>query len=141
MPKMFSSTKELDVPAARAVVVEDDQFVLASLMARLNKLNVDAVGFFEVQSAIEYLRKNAPDFAIVDIGLPDGDGREIIKEIRASSINPDMPVIVATADDNATVASEAYEGLGVMLVSHKPIEWSCLEYVLESTVLSKGYQH
>lgn len=136
MNQPIPSPEKIVAPVARAVVVEDDRFVLATLMARLNKMDVDAVGFESVQSATHYLRENSADLAIIDLGLPDGDGREVIKEIRTSSVNPKMPVIIATANGDIDIASKAYEGLGVMLVTHKPIEWSCLEYVLESTVLS-----
>lgn len=38
-----------------------------------------------------------PDFAILDIGLPDMEGTEVLRRIRACAINGDMPIIAMTS--------------------------------------------
>jgi DNA-binding response OmpR family regulator len=43
-----------------------------------------------------------PDLAILDLGLPDGDGMELLREVRttdriSSRVNPELPVVLLTA--------------------------------------------
>lgn len=42
------------------------------------------------------LAKSAPDFVILDLGLPDGDGMELCRELRASG---SIPILLLTARD------------------------------------------
>lgn len=121
----------------RAVIIEDDTFMAATLVARLNKLGVSTVCLGSVQEGTAYLNENPADFAIVDLGLPDGSGLDVVEAIRQCPSNGDIPIIVATANQDEQIAMDAYFKQGVMMVSHKPIAWSCLEYVLESTILNQ----
>lgn len=120
-----------------AIVVDDDAFVLATIIARLKKMGVDAVPFQAVGPTIEYIKSHKADFAIIDLGLPDGDGSEIITAARNSKANADMPIIIVTANKNDRTFMQSLENGRAMFVSQKPIDWSCLEYVLQGTVLEK----
>ena len=44
--------------------------------------------------ALSLFYANAPDLMILDLGLPDGDGQDIIREVRQLS---EVPVIVVSA--------------------------------------------
>jgi len=82
--------------AIRILVVEDDaqirRFVCASLAA-------DGYSVFEADTVARGLIEAAsrqPELFIVDLGLPDRDGRELISELRAWT---GAPVIVLSARD------------------------------------------
>jgi DNA-binding response OmpR family regulator len=82
---------------ASVLVVEDDQFVRSALIRHLTDAahTVRSVG-----TALEALHEAARvgfDVVILDLGLPDLDGAEALKMLRAIT---DVPVIVATARDN-----------------------------------------
>ena len=84
---------------ARVLVVEDDQFVRSALIRQLSDAShtVRSVG-----TALEALREVAQvgfDVVILDLGLPDLDGREALKMLRGVT---DVPVIIATARDDET---------------------------------------
>lgn len=119
-----------------AVVVDDDAFVLASIVAKLKKMNVEATSFQAVAPAIAHLNRVKVDFAIIDLGLPDGDGTEIITAMRSSKTNAETPVVVVTASKDDEVFMSTLKDGRAMFVSQKPIDWSCLEYLLEGTVLN-----
>ena len=76
------------------LMVEDErairQFVRAALMAEhMTVFESDTLG-----QAMEDVKTRRHDLVIVDLGLPDGDGVELIRALRASSR---VPVIVLSA--------------------------------------------
>lgn len=89
-----------DVP--RILIVEDDAEIrrlVADSMARLGHEMISAA------SAMEGLQKavsESPDLVVLDLGLPDVDGAELLRMLRAVSA---VPVVVATArgDDDSVV--------------------------------------
>ncbi|MEU6080674.1 response regulator transcription factor [Streptomyces sp. NPDC047108] len=81
---------------ASVLVVEDDQFVRSALIRHLTEAShtVRSVG-----TALEALREVAHvrfDVVVLDLGLPDLDGAEVLKMLRGVT---DVPVIIATARD------------------------------------------
>jgi DNA-binding response OmpR family regulator len=86
---------------AAIFVVEDDQRIRATVVRELTDRGhaVRAVG-----TALEALRDIvdwSPDVVVLDLGLPDLDGAELLKMLRAVSA---VPVVVATArDDEAEI--------------------------------------
>lgn len=122
----------------RAVVVEDDAFVMATLQLKLARKGIEVVPFGALTPAREFLAKEKVDFAVIDLGLPDGEGLDLLKFIRQTSVNKDTPVIIATANRSDAVLEEALGRDGAMFVSQKPIDWSCLEYVIDGTVLQNA---
>ncbi|WP_254406031.1 response regulator transcription factor [Streptomyces sp. AC627_RSS907] len=82
---------------ARVLVVEDDQFVRSALIRHLADASHTVRS---VDTALEALREVAHlrfDVVILDLGLPDLDGSEVLKMLRGIT---DVPVIVATARDD-----------------------------------------
>lgn len=57
------------------------------------------------REGLEALRAETPDLVLLDIGLPDISGWDILRIIRRTEGNEDLPVIVATVlDEDADVA-------------------------------------
>ena len=78
----------------RILVVDDEQ-----RMAKFIRLNLEHDGFRVVEAftgtqALDRLRTSLPDLVLLDVMLPDLDGFEVLKMIRA--ISP-VPVIMVTA--------------------------------------------
>jgi DNA-binding response OmpR family regulator len=88
---------------ATILIVEDDQRIreriTRALADRGHTVDARGSGFEGLSAAVE----DRPDLVVLDLGLPDVDGSELIKMIRAVS---EVPVIVATArSDEATVVA------------------------------------
>ncbi|MDB5928593.1 MAG: DNA-binding response regulator [Polaromonas sp.] len=88
----------------RILVVEDDAGIAAGLRANLQQRGhaVDACG--TLGAAWAALRSEAFDLVLLDLGLPDGDGGDLLRRIRQSQAGdglPDrlMPVLIMTARD------------------------------------------
>jgi DNA-binding response OmpR family regulator len=121
--------------ALKAVIVEDDEFVLATMRARLGRRNIECVAFTHMAGARDFFESERADLAIIDLGLPDGRGLDLIKFIRTTRLNKNIPVIIATANRSDNLLTEALGRDVAMFVSQKPIDWACLDYVIEGTVL------
>jgi two-component system, OmpR family, KDP operon response regulator KdpE len=76
------------------LIAEDDQGIqdVLRFLAEANGMQVIAANSCDV--AIREAESHRPDLAIVDLGLPDRDGVQLIRNIRAWSR---MPIIVLTA--------------------------------------------
>lgn len=82
--------------AMRVLVVEDDpltaEAIRLCLTMRWPDTDVDAVA--EGATAVSHVKARTPDLVLLDLGLPDKDGFEVLQEIRTTS---DVPIIVVTA--------------------------------------------
>jgi len=76
------------------LVVDDEPGILDFIEIGLDQDGIQVVRAATALAALELVRSAQPDLAIVDIGLPDLDGFELLRRIRAGS---DVPVIMLTA--------------------------------------------
>ncbi len=81
----------------RILLVEDDLAIRSSLTRGLTEQGavVSAVG--TAVEAIKALAVERPDAVVLDLGLPDLDGFDVLTMVRATS---DVPVVIATARDD-----------------------------------------
>ena len=79
---------------AAVVIIEDDQRI-RELMARvLAEKGYEVEGAGTALDGLQRIVQYSPDVVVLDMGLPDLDGAELLKMIRAVT---DVPVVVATA--------------------------------------------
>ena len=78
----------------RILIVDDEPELRGMLRKYLvnNGFDVDAVA--TGSEATTYLKATVPDLVILDVGLPDIDGFEVLRKMRAAS---DVPLIMLTA--------------------------------------------
>jgi two-component system, OmpR family, response regulator RegX3 len=84
-----------DLPV-RVLLVEDDDAVAESLTRGLSRYGFDVQW---VRTGGEALRAEVGDVVLLDLGLPDVDGLDICRELRARS---DVPIIVISARADET---------------------------------------
>jgi two-component system response regulator RegX3 len=84
----------------RVLLVEDDEAVAESLRRGLVRFGYDVE---RVATGSETLQARAVDLVLLDLGLPDTDGLDVCRSLRARS---DVPIIVisARADEADRVA-------------------------------------
>jgi two-component system KDP operon response regulator KdpE len=75
----------------RVLVVDDDAQIRRALRTSLRARDYDVVVAEDGESALEMAATSAPDMIVLDLGLPDIDGTEVIRRLRAWS---DIPVII-----------------------------------------------
>ena len=77
------------------LLVEDDHALAKALQQALQKQShtVNEVGSGE--AALHIINIETPDIVILDLGLPDMDGIDVLKNVRKK--HPDLPILVLTA--------------------------------------------
>ena len=81
----------------KILLIEDDSDLFALLKYNLEKEGYVFAGSQTGKGAVEFCRRERPDLIILDIMLPDSDGLEICKSIRAHPELAALPVIFLTA--------------------------------------------
>ena len=87
--------------AARPTIllVEDERSITEPFASALSREGFDAVVAPTARAALELFERHEPELVLIDIGLPDGDGREVCRELRRSS---SVPIIMLTARGTET---------------------------------------
>ncbi|HET7489419.1 MAG TPA: response regulator transcription factor [Acidimicrobiales bacterium] len=92
---------ETPVDTARGVVltVEDEEAIAGPLASALRREGFEPVTAGTVAAALSAFDRVGPDLVLLDVMLPDGDGRDVLRELRRRS---QVPVIMLTARDEPT---------------------------------------
>lgn len=99
----------------RILLVEDDasfrEIFTHALGKALATERLD-VAFVEADSLAEArvrLREDSLDAALIDVGMPDGNGLDLVGEINDGGVGPRIPSLVLTAGLDTSVAGRAIE--------------------------------
>jgi two-component system, OmpR family, KDP operon response regulator KdpE len=98
------------------LVVDDEAAIIRFLKPALeaNKYEMTSAG--TVAEALRRIASNVPDLVLLDLGLPDGDGKEVIRHVREWS---DVPIIVLSAREREVEKIESLD-LGADDYVNKP---------------------
>ena len=100
----------------RVLVVDDEPAILRFLTPALGANDYEVATAGTVAEALRRIATGAPDIVLLDLGLPDGDGKEVIAKAREWS---DVPIIVLSARDREAEKIEALD-LGADDFLNKP---------------------
>jgi DNA-binding NtrC family response regulator len=116
---------------ARILVVDNEEGVQLMLgrLLRGHGYEVETVG--SVRAAEAELRRRPPDLAIVDHGLPDGTGLELLPVVRA--IDARVPIVMLTGFASIELAVDAVKGGAEHFLS-KPVEPSALLLIVQRSL-------
>jgi two-component system, OmpR family, KDP operon response regulator KdpE len=70
------------------LVVEDDPAIRRFLRATLTVQGYEMVEAATVRDGLMHATAHNPDLLLVDIGLPDGDGADLVRQVRSWSTTP-----------------------------------------------------
>ena len=87
----------------RILVVDDEPAIRRFLRASLSAQGYQVIEAQTGTSALELFRRNAPDVVVLDLGLPDGDGLEIIRNLREGGSAAPIIVLSSRTDEAGKV--------------------------------------
>ncbi len=119
----------------RYLLVEDNLALAKAILDRLSLNGHVADHATSVETAHDFLRVSDYDLILLDIMLPDGDGRQLLKEYRANSGK--TPIIALTA------RSQVSDRVGVLDLGAddyltKPFDFSELEARCRAVIRRQG---
>lgn len=79
------------------LVTEDDNMIREGVVSALKRHGFTASGVSTARETLDNLRTENPDILVLDLGLPDMDGIELLKKIRRENFV--LPVLILTARD------------------------------------------
>jgi two-component system response regulator MprA len=94
----------------KVMVVEDDAGLRGVLLRGLAEEGFETAGAATGGELLERVEEEAPDVLIVDVGLPDSDGRDVCQALRSRGVQ--TPVLFLTALDAVTDRVTAFSAGG-----------------------------
>ena len=129
----FDAKKDEAVNKVRRVLVADDQkmnrMLLKTMLTRLGSFEiVPAVNGKEALALLEAPGAEPFDFVLTDMWMPEVDGEELVRKIRANPALAHLPVYVLTADVEMQSAFAEIGFTGLLL---KPVTFDGLKRIIE----------
>lgn len=114
-------TEPARAPAARVLVVDDEADLAAILANRLRRAGYEATLAGDGLAALELIGRDRPDLVLLDVRMPRLDGIETLRRLRRGGSTARLPVIVMTANAEASDRARALEA-GADACLAKPFE-------------------
>jgi DNA-binding response OmpR family regulator len=116
------------------LLVEDEPLVAAVTADALGELGFAVVDVKTAQAALDALSAGDSkfDFAIIDLGLPDRPGEELIVELKR--MRPNLPVVIASGYDMDKLPA-ALAGQSGLVMLGKPYDSADLEAAIDKLSL------
>ena len=99
--KIAGQTNELPHPV-RVLVVDGDPIIVEMLAVGLGYEGIEVYSASTGLAALEQFEARKPDLVLLDLGLPDMDGMEVLRRLRTSSPVPIL-ILSARADVEARI--------------------------------------
>jgi two-component system KDP operon response regulator KdpE len=100
----------------RVLVVDDEPAILRFLRPALEANGFEVAAAGTAAEAIKRIAGERPEIVVLDLGLPDGDGKDVIRQVRQWS---DVPIVVLSAREREAEKIEALD-LGADDFVNKP---------------------
>lgn len=112
-------------PMKKVLIVEDDKDHLKALQIRLSAAGYDALWASDGLQAVAAARREKPDVIILDLGLPGGDGYQVLQRLKLLAPTAHIPIIVLSARDPAVHKTRSLEA-GAVAFFQKPADSDAL---------------
>jgi diguanylate cyclase (GGDEF)-like protein/PAS domain S-box-containing protein len=133
------STRPSESACLPTVLVIDDSTQIQELVEA--RLCTEQIALFKAGSAAEGLllaRQLLPDLVLLDIDLPDGNGFDVCRALKADPRTTSTPILFLTGTSDPTIKAAALD-LGAMDYVTKPFETAELRARVRSALRSKRY--
>jgi two-component system KDP operon response regulator KdpE len=130
----------------RVLVVDDEPAIFRFLKPALEANGYDLGAASSVAEGLKRIAAEVPDIVVLDLGLPDGDGKDVIRRVREWS---NVPIIVLSARDREIEKIEALDlgaddfvnkpfGVGELLARMRTALRHRMQRMAETPVLKVG---
>jgi two-component system, OmpR family, alkaline phosphatase synthesis response regulator PhoP len=125
----------------RILIVDDDQDLTRLFRLILRRLNAEIEIVSSGERALQSIRVCRPSLILLDLMLPDIDGSEVCRRLRAEPATQDLPVIIVSARPNAPEVAQAVGATDCLLKPFLPQELvQLVQSVLHNCAADDGAQ-
>jgi two-component system cell cycle response regulator DivK len=121
----------------KLLIVEDNEENRDALSRRLQRRGFDIVMAADGKLGVAMAQTEKPDLILMDMNMPELDGWEATRQIRAAAETQGMPVIALTAHAMAGDRDRALEA-GCADYHTKPVDFPKLLAQIEALLLNKN---
>ena len=107
--------------APKVLLVDDEKSILMMLEVNFRAAGFDVVTATSGASALEIAAAARPDAVVLDLGLPDLDGWEVVKRLRELVGVASTPIVVLSGTDRNDAVVRGYASTVEAYVT-KPVE-------------------
>ena len=108
-------------PGVRVLIVDDDQINLELLCAVLEGEGFEVTAVADAHSALEVALREQPHIVLMDVQLPETDGLEATRMLKAEPRTAQIPVVAVTAHVRPDDQERCLE-VGCVMHVAKPID-------------------
>ena len=120
----------------KILLIEDNEMNRDMLSRRLEKKGYSVITANDGSQGHAMAILETPELILMDIGLPDMDGWEVTKLLKANEATRNIPIIALTAHALITDRTKAFE-VGCDDYDTKPVEFARLHEKIESLLAKK----
>jgi CheY-like chemotaxis protein len=106
--------------SARILCIDDEPGVVELFSLILKSQNIKVEGVNSGKEGLDLMRQSPPDAVLLDVMMPEMDGWEVYKQMRADDQLKHIPVIIVTARNSSFEEIIARERAGVSDYLTKP---------------------
>jgi len=92
-------TRREEITERTVVCIEDEPDMIALIKLALERHSVRLIGASGGQEGLDLVRRTKPDLVLLDLMMPDVNGAEVLRQMKADDSLTDIPVIVITVLD------------------------------------------
>lgn len=107
----------------KILIIDDEVDVVELMKIRLKIEDYYVVPLYVSTRALEIAKREKPDLIFIDIAMPDKDGYQVCKELKAAPETRDIPIILFTAQpDYKRTIEDNYKSVGASDYILKPFQ-------------------
>jgi two-component system response regulator AtoC len=121
----------------KIMIVEDDSLVSRTLLSHLKKRGFEVKGAENGEEGLSIFREFQPDLVLLDVKLPDINGLDVLRQIKAE--DKEAAVIIMTAFDDMRTTVEAVKA-GAFEYLVKPLDNLEIDLTIDKALLMKALE-
>jgi CheY-like chemotaxis protein len=125
-----------DEDMTKILLVEDNEMNRDMLSRRLQRRGYVILAAESGEQGLSLARAEAPDLILMDITLPEMDGWEAARQLKADDSTRHIPIIALTARALVSDQAKAFE-VGCNDYDTKPVDFSRLTEKIENLLVEK----
>ncbi|OGS46280.1 MAG: hypothetical protein A2539_02825 [Elusimicrobia bacterium RIFOXYD2_FULL_34_15] len=113
----------------KTILIVDDEVLICKILKEYFELNgYNTFAAFTGQEALNSIKKEKPNLILLDIGLPDISGIELLPMIKAMDPNIKIIIISAYSEDEENISRAKLQGVNDYVV--KPFSLTSLQEIV-----------